>query len=234
MTGELSISIIIPVLNEERQIAGTLASLTEVLDGGIEVIVADGGSQDRTVEIAKRFEGMEVIESGLANRGAQMNAGASIAHHDVLLFLHADVKLPSRALTAIRLALSDDRVSGGCFELRFPVDERRSLHLVASGINLRTRLFRTATGDQAIFVRRSVFTDLGGFEPLPLMEDIQFFNRLKRFGRVAILPEKVEISPRRWIQRGVWRTVLLMYALRFGYWLGFSPARLKRYFLDVR
>lgn len=102
------------------------------------------------------------------------------------------------------------------------------------GINLRTRLFRAATGDQAIFVRRGVFEEIGGYERIPLMEDIALFSRMKRRGKVAVLDERVEISPRRWLKYGVWRTVLLMYALRLGYWIGVSPATLKQFFLDVR
>lgn len=232
MAGENAVSIVIPVLNEEDQITGTLGALEEMRAS--EVIVADGGSSDRTVELVRSESRARVIESGAANRGRQMNAGAAAASGDVLLFLHADARLPAGAIEAVKEALGDSRVIGGCFQLRFPVGSGGSLGAVAWGINLRTRLFRTATGDQAIFVRSEDFRQMGGYEPLPLMEDIEFFTRMKRRGRVAILSEKVEISPRRWIRHGVWRTVLLMYALRFGYWLGFSPASLKRYFLDVR
>ncbi len=229
-----SISIIIPALNEEGRIEETVQSLINGGRSGLEVIVVDGGSTDRTRDVARGISGIEVVDTGRANRGAQMNAGAAIARGDILVFLHADVRLPAGAITAVRSALRDESVAGGCFLLRFPEGAGRSLRLVAAGINLRTRLFTTATGDQTIFVSRRVFNELGGFEPLPLMEDIEFFHRLRRGRRVVVLREKVEISPRRWIQRGVWRTVFLMYALRFGYWLGFSPARLKQYFLDIR
>lgn len=150
------------------------------------------------------------------------------------MFLHADVKLPNDALSALQQALTDERVLGGCFQIRFPDAASPSLRLVARGINFRTRLFRTATGDQAIFVRRGAFAEIGGYEILPLMEDIAMFNALKRRGRVAVLDEQVEVSPRRWLKHGVWRTVLLMYLLRLGYWLGVHPATLKRFFIDVR
>ena len=239
MTDSQSISVIIPVLNEASQIAGTLASALAALNAEpngrkIEVLVADGGSQDQTTEIAAGFDSVRVIACQQANRGWQMNQGAQAATGDVLLFLHADVTLPEGALAAIGQALTDERVPGGCFQIRFPTSAPASLRVVAGGINFRTRLFRTATGDQAIFIRRGVFEEIGGFQILPLMEDIALFNQMKRRGRVAVLDAQVEISPRRWLTHGVWRTVLLMYLLRFGYWLGIHPATLKRFFIDVR
>jgi rSAM/selenodomain-associated transferase 2 len=229
------ISIVIPVLNEESQIATTLAELETVVCGQqTELIVADGGSVDRTVEVASRFEVVRIVHCGQANRGWQMNEGAAAARGDVLLFLHADVQLPPNALSSIRQSLVDATIAGGCFQIQFPADASASLRAVAWGINLRTRLFKTATGDQAIFLRRSVFDDIGGYETFPLMEDIALFNAMKGKGSVVVLNEQVGISPRRWLKFGVWRTVLLMYALRFGYWLGVHPATLKKFFLDVR
>lgn len=229
------ISIVIPVLNEELQIAATLAGLETVAHGQqAELIVADGGSTDRTVELAGQLEGIRIVNCSRANRGWQMNEGAAAACGDVLLFLHADVILPPDALSSIRQALVDASIAGGCFQIRFPAEATASLRAVAWGINLRTRLFQTATGDQAIFVRRIMFNELGGYETFPLMEDIALFNKLKKRGKVVILNEQVEISPRRWLKFGVWRTVLLMYLLRFGYWLGVDPVTLKRFFVDVR
>ena len=230
-----SISIIIPVLNEESQIAKALAAFKPQARGqGIEVIVVDGGSSDRTAEIARSFEFVRLTVAEQANRGGQMNQGARMATGETLLFLHADVLLPRQSLEAIRQAVAGERTLGGCFQICFPADASLSLKLVAWGINLRTRWFRTATGDQAIFVRRVVFEEIGGYQTFPLMEDIEFFNQLKRRGDVRVLAEKVEISPRRWLKYGIWRTVLLMYLLRGGYWLGIHPATLKRFFLDVR
>lgn len=230
-----AVSIIVPVLNEEGEIAPALARLqTELTEPGAELIVVDGGSHDRTRELIRRAPAARLIESARANRGWQMNEGARHARGAILLFLHADVKLPPGALTAMAQVLSDERVAGGCFQICFPPGTTESLGRVAWGINLRTRLFRTATGDQAIFVRRRVFDEIGGYQALPLMEDIAFFNAIKRRGRVAILDARVEISPRRWLKHGVWRTVWLMYTLRFGYWLGVPPATLKRFFADVR
>lgn len=229
------ISIVIPVLNEESQIAAMLAELEAATRGQqAELIVADGGSTDRTVELASRLKGVRIVNCSQANRGLQMNEGVAAARGYVLLFLHADVILPPNALAAIRQVLVDTSIAGGCFQIRFPADASASLRAVAWGINLRTRLFQTATGDQAIFIRRTVFDELGGYATFPLMEDIALFNQLKKRGRVVILNEQVEISPRRWLKFGVWRTVLLMYALRFGYWLGIHPAKLKKLFIDVR
>jgi rSAM/selenodomain-associated transferase 2 len=226
-----AISVIIPALNEEAQIASTLAALA---GRDAEVIVVDGGSVDRTLEIIRQFNFARAIEFKIANRGLQMNEGARVSSGETLIFLHADAVLPDRAFDAIKAALSDDQSLGGCFQIRFPKDAPASLKAVAWGINLRTRLFHTATGDQAIFVRRGVFEEIGGYEHIPLMEDIALFNQIKRRGKVVVLDEPVEISPRRWLKYGVWRTVLLMYALRLGYWIGVSPTTLKQFFLDVR
>lgn len=229
------ISVVIPVFNEASQIAQTLAELTEKTPGNaVELIVADGGSADRTVELARGFESVKVVACQRANRGWQMNQGAAEAAGDVLLFLHADAKLPATALVSICRALTDKTVVGGCFQLQFPADAPPSLRIVAWGINLRTRWFKTATGDQAIFVRREIFDAIGGYQTFPLMEDIALFNEMKQRGKVVVLDGKVEISPRRWLKFGIWRTVMLMYLLRFGYWLGVDPATLKRFFIDVR
>ncbi|MEK7831217.1 MAG: TIGR04283 family arsenosugar biosynthesis glycosyltransferase, partial [Acidobacteriota bacterium] len=166
------ISIIIPVFNEESQIAETLAALETEAGRSAEVIVTDGGSHDRTAEIAGGFESVRTVVCNRANRGWQMNEGAKAASAEILLFLHADVKLPVGALDSIRQALTDERTLGGCFQIRFPSDAPASLRAVAWGINLRTRWFKTATGDQAIFVRRRIFDVIGGYETFPLMEDI--------------------------------------------------------------
>jgi len=227
------ISIIIPVLNEAQQIGALLQSVQD-LPKAAELIVVDGGSTDATVELAQQAADVQVICFGRASRALQMNAGAAQARGAILLFLHADVRLPVGALKAIQQALLHAEKVGGCFAFGFPAEVSRAYRVYAWGINLRTRWFQTATGDQAIFVRQAVFEALGGYQEMPLMEDIELFTALKRRGRVAILPERVSVSPRRWQQHGLVRTGLLMYVLRFGYWLGFSPATLKRFFLDVR
>jgi rSAM/selenodomain-associated transferase 2 len=229
------ISIIIPVLNEARQIGALLQDLRQLpAPGTREVIVVDGGSTDATVELVRQHDQVEVVRFGRASRALQMNAGAARARGELLLFLHADVRLPADALKLVWQALLDTTVVGGCFEFGFPAEIGWAYRLYAWGINLRTRCFQTATGDQAIFVRRTVLESLGGYRDMPLMEDIELFTTLKRHGRVVILSPGVRVSPRRWQQHGLVRTGLLMYVLRLGYWLGFSPATLKRFFLDVR
>ncbi len=228
-----AISIIIPVLNEAPQIQTLLRELA-CLPEAAEIIVVDGGSNDGTLELARQQGAARVLELGRASRALQMNAGAAAASGEVLLFLHADVRLPLTALAGIRQALRDERVVGGCFEFAFPASVSHAYRLYAWGVNWRTRWFQTATGDQALFVRRALFEQLGGYRDLPLMEDVELFAALKRVGCVAVLPQRVTVSPRRWQQYGLVRTGLLMYALRLGYWLGVAPARLKRFFLDVR
>lgn len=229
------ISVIIPVLNEEEGIESFLSNLTEDLSPhDVEIILADGGSNDCTIEIASTFNSVVLIRCGAANRGLQMNQGSRAATGEILLFLHADVRLPAGAGNSILSALEDGNISGGAFQIAFPPDAPLSLSVIAHGINFRTRLFTTATGDQAIFIRRELFEKLGGYPEIPLFEDISLFNAMKNAGKAVILPGKVEISPRRWLSFGIWRTVMLMYLLRGAFWLGFDPVKMKKLFVDVR
>lgn len=232
------LSVIIPVLNEAQQLPDLLGALAvwpaAVASGEVEFILVDGGSTDATLALAQAQPWLRVIAFGRASRALQMNAGAEAARGEVLLFLHADVRLPIQALTELRDACQDTRVGGGCFAFGFPPEVSWAYRVYAWGINWRTRWFQTATGDQAIFVRRTTFEQLGGYRAIPLMEDLELFNALKQQGKLALLAASVSVSPRRWQQHGLVRTGLLMYALRFGYWLGLSPARLKQFFLDVR
>jgi len=162
-----------------------------------------------------------------------MNAGAKASRSVVLLFLHADTQLPPEARTAIEEALTSPEVVGGRFDVRF--DRGTPLgRMISRMINLRSRWSGIATGDQAIFVRRSVFDRLGGFADIPLMEDLEFTKRLKRAGRVAALGAQVTTSYRRWEAWGPVRTVVLMWGLRFLYWVGVSPHRLSRWYGDAR
>ena len=240
-TPHSALSIIVPVLNEAAQIVETLRSLERFAES-CEIIVVDGGSRDATVTLARGFGWAHVVEFGQAQRAAQMNAGAAVACGEMLLFLHADVSLPRDFIAAIQTALrdalpdslNDKRCVGGCFAFGFPADVSRALKVYAHGINWRTRWGWNATGDQALWVRRAVFEELGGFPLVPIMEDLEFFQSLKQLGRVASLPQRVTVSPRRWQKHGLVRTALLMYALRFGHWLGISSAALKRFFLEVR
>jgi rSAM/selenodomain-associated transferase 2 len=225
----VDISVVVPTLNEAAGLSATLARARA--PGVRELIVVDGGSNDETWMAAER-EADRVLGAG-PGRAAQMNAGAAAATGDVLLFLHADTLLPRGFDEAVLAALADDRVVGGRFDVAL-VPSSALLCLTATLLNLRSRLSRISTGDQAIFVRRIVFEHLGGFPAIPLMEDVAFSRLLKRAGRVACLHAKVATSSRRWRHNGVVRTILLMWSLRLLYACGVSPARLRRLYKDTR
>lgn len=225
----MRISVVIPALNEAANVAVAVASAAA--PAVLEVIVVDGGSADDTVAIAQRA-GAAVLHCE-RGRGRQLNAGAAVATGDVLLFLHADTTLPAGFDAAVTAALRDPRVAGG----RFDIDLLPSTPLVwltARLISLRSRLSRIATGDQALFVRRRIFVDMGGFQDLPIMEDLAFSIALKRRGRIACLRDRVASSSRRWRKDGVVRTILLMWSMRFLYFWGVSPARLAKLYADTR
>lgn len=225
----MQISVVMPVLNEEKTIRATLEALKPLKPR--ELIVVDGESMDGTREICEQL-GARVFTSP-RGRAKQMNAGAHHATGDVLVFLHADTRLPSSAFEDIRASLDDAEIVGGRFDVKLD-GEGLMLEIVGHMINLRSRLTRVATGDQAIFVRRKVFEELRGFPDIPLMEDIAFSRALKRKGKVACLHSRVVTSARRWQLEGAWRTVLKMWALKSLYLLGVSPFRLKRYYGDGR
>jgi rSAM/selenodomain-associated transferase 2 len=224
-----SISVIIPLLNEELTIRSTLESVLRLQPD--EVFVVDGGSHDRTREVAASM-GVQVISSE-RGRARQMNVGAELARGEVLLFLHADTRLPKSALADIRAAMQNHTIAGGRFDVLLD-GEGWMLKLVGAMINLRSRLSGVATGDQAIFIRRQVFNQLGGYPEIPLMEDIALSRALKRVGRVACLKSRVSTSARRWQTEGVWRTIFKMWVLKSLYLLGVSPFRLKRFYGDAR
>ena len=225
----VDISIIVPALDEEAQLAAALASARA--PAVREIIVVDGGSRDATAEIARGHA--DAVLTAARGRAVQMNAGAAAARGDVLLFLHADTRLPPASMPPSARRWPTRRSLGGRFDVSL-VPSTPLLRLVAKLINVRSRLSRIATGDQAIFVRRTVFEQLGGFAPMPLMEDLAFTIALKRQGRVACLRERVETSSRRWLRDGPVRTILLMWWLRFLYFCGVSPARLRRRYADTR
>ena len=213
----MRLSIIIPVLDEAHQLPRLLHHLEIFRDHGVEVIVADGGSVDDSVGLSNRW-GARIISSS-RGRARQMNAGAHIAQGDILLFLHADTLLPTTAEQQITLALgTTSRVWG-----RFAVEiQGRAwmLKIVALLMNTRSCLTGIATGDQAIFMFRHAFIQVGGFPDLPLMEDISLSQRLLTLSRPVCLTSKVMTSGRRWEKKGVWRTIFLMWRLRWAYWRG--------------
>jgi rSAM/selenodomain-associated transferase 2 len=223
----VSLSVIVPTLDEAAEIEATLA---RARTGDVELIVADGGSRDETVAIASRLADQVVL--GERGRAAQMNRGARVARGDILLFLHADTWLPADFPAAMRRA-----IAGGAIGGRFDVELRGThplLPLIARLINLRSRWSRIYTGDQAIFVRREAFEQLGGFPAIPLMEDIAFSAALRRLGPTAALHERVSTSARRWEKSGVIRTVLRMWSFRLAFACGVRPEKLARRYADTR
>jgi rSAM/selenodomain-associated transferase 2 len=225
----MNISVIVPVLDEESTIEATLKSLLSLQPN--EIIVVDGGSGDRTSEIAARF-GVQVLSSP-RGRARQMNSGAAVASGAALLFLHADTRLPASAFADIAEALADPRCVGGRFDVELE-GRHWMLKIIGALINWRSRTTKVGTGDQAIFVRREVFLRMGGYPDIPLMEDLALCRALRRIGIVACLRSRVITSARRWENDGVWRTIARMWMLKLLYLAGISPARLKRFYADTR
>lgn len=224
-----AVSVVVPALDEERAIGATLARLRE--PGVFEVIVADGGSRDRTREIAAPLADRVLVAP--PGRAVQMNAGARVSRGDVLFFLHADTLVPCGFAAAIARALEDPQVLGGRFDLELDVPGL-AFAVIAAMVNLRSRASGLFTGDQGIFVRRDVFERIGGFPEEPLMEDLALAIALRREGKTAALRERVVTSARRWSKDGVARTVLRMWTLRSLFALGVSPRTLARWYATVR
>lgn len=219
------VSVVLPVLNEEAVLEETLRSLAPWRVAGHEVIVADGGSSDATPGIAGRLAD-RVVEAP-RGRARQMNAGAAAATGDVLLFLHADTRLPPAADRLLLEGLESRQRCWGRFDVRLS-GNHPLLRLVEYFMNLRSRWTGIATGDQAMFIVRELFCEVGGFADLPLMEDVELCSRLKRRHPPLCLRERVVTSSRRWESRGILRTIFVMWTLRLAYALGVSPARLAR------
>lgn len=223
------ISIIIPVLNEAATIEETLTRLQSASD--VEVIVVDGGSRDETVPVANHLSKTLAssltiaVISAAAGRANQMNAGAAVARGDILLFLHADTHLPTGFETLVRQALQIPGTVAGAFELQID-GQLRGLRLVEKMVNVRSRFFSMPYGDQAIFLKATVFHELGGFPNLPIMEDFELMRRLKRQGRIEIVLASVMTSGRRWQKFGVIKTTIINQLIITGYFLGISPSKL--------
>lgn len=222
------VSVIIPVYNEEAAIEKALRSLPDTDE--LEVIVVDGGSADKTVELARPFQVR--IVSASKNRALQMNVGAGEANGETLLFLHADTILEEGALEAVQDCANTGYV-GGCFTHKIDSDRIIYRIIEASG-NLRAKLFGVFYGDQGIFVRKDVFIKMGGFDDVRLFEDVIFSKRLRREGKVRVLRKRAYCSPRRWEKQGVVRATLVNWLVTIGFLLGVSPSRLKRVYWDVR
>ena len=220
----MKLSVVVPTLNEAEGIAAHLEALAPLRQRGAEVIVADGGSRDGTVERASALA--DKVLTARRGRAAQMNAGAAAASGAAILFLHADTRLPAPADRLVA-----DALAGGCEWGRFDVriDGRHPLlGVVARAMNLRSRATGIATGDQAIFVTRKAFHAIGGYADIPLMEDIVLSRALRRRSRPACLSAAVTTSGRRWEAGGVLYTIVTMWRLRLAFYLGADPRRLAR------
>jgi len=227
------ISVIIPALHEQDNINAQIDHLRrQDFHGRIEIIVVDGDSDGSTLKVIE--DGHIVKITSEKGRAKQMNAGAAAANGEILLFLHADTKLPPGALVKISQVLENDEYVGGAFDLGIDSD-RLFLKFIAARARLRSRLTRVPYGDQAIFIRSSYFERIGRFKEMPLMEDIDLMKRIKRAGdRVFLLPDRVSTSARRWEKEGALYTTARNQMLATLYHLGVSPERLARYYRNHR
>jgi rSAM/selenodomain-associated transferase 2 len=217
-----ALCIVVPVLDEAPNLAACLGALQPLRQRGARVVVVDGGSSDDSLAIARDLADIAFVAP--QGRARQMNAGAAACRAELLLFLHADTRLPHDADALVRRAMQGQR-HWGRFDVA--IDSRRPvLRVVEALMNMRSRWTGIATGDQAIFVRKDLFDRIGGFPDQPLMEDVALSTRLKRHGPPACLRERVTTSARRWERHGPWRTILLMWRLRAAYFLGADPAKL--------
>ena len=224
-------SLIVPVLDEAPEIQLRLTALQELRQQGHELIVVDGGSSDGTAALALPLA--DQVLTAPAGRARQMNAGAAVATGEWLLFLHLDTQLPAAAMALLSTGIPASGREWGWFDVRLG-NTAWPYRVIAWHMNRRARLTRVCTGDQALFVRRSVFQELGCFPDLPLMEDVAFSKSLRRHGQPLVVSAPVTTSARRWEQHGLVSTVLLMWRLRLLYWLGVSPNRLVTYYYQSR
>ena len=220
----MKLSIVMPVLNETATLEAALQALAPYRQSGVEVIVADGGSNDGTPDLARALADRVITAS--RGRSLQMNAGAAAATGDILLFLHADTHLPNNADHLVLDGLARSGRSWGRFDIR--IDGGGLFGLISLAMNWRSRLTGIATGDQAMFATRAAFTAAGGFPPIALMEDVALSSKLKRLGPPLCLRARVVTSPRRWRQHGTLRTIVLMWRLRLEFFFGADPEKLAK------
>ena len=238
MTATATISIIIPIRNEADNLPQLFDNINSLKPSPQQVILVDGGSEDNSLAITQRYIkelildnksdiNWQVVES-VAGRAAQMNTGAALATSEVLLFLHADTQLPIDAISEVVAAMQ--KSEWGRFDVQ--LDSRQPmLWVVSTMINWRSKLSSIATGDQAIFIKRTLFEQMDGYPKQSLMEDVELCKRLKGIAKPACLNSTVITSARRWQQYGTWRTITLMWQLRFDYWRGVSTDNIKaRYY----
>lgn len=217
------ISIIIPTLNEENNLDNLLSSLQAYQN--VEIIVADGGSTDKTVDITRNHT-VQVVTSP-AGRGIQQNEGAKTASGNILVFLHCDTMLPDDFPNMIYTILNQPETAAGAFRLKINA-KGRGYRLIEWGVNIRTRLLSLPYGDQVLFVKKNIFDQAGGFPNLPLLEDIMLIRRLKRLGKIRITKASVNTSARRWQRLGMVKTTLINQIILAGYIIGIKPETLAR------
>lgn len=224
------ISVIIPVLHEEEGINSLINHLYNQSGAkDLEVIVIDADPRKGTINaIERRNSVISVISE--KGRGRQMNVGAETASRDILLFLHADTRLPPGGLKQITSTLREKRYIGGAFDLEIASD-KTLIRLIGLCASLRSRLTRIPFGDQAIFIRKDYFKRIGGYKEIPLMEDVELMRRIRKHGdKIYIIKTKVKTSPRRWEKEGILFTTLRNWSLQFLFSLGVSPDRLSRFY----
>ncbi len=219
------ISVIIPTYNEAENIQLTIDGLNRCKSSDIEIIVVDGGSQDKTTAIAVQCGAKVLIAN--PGRAAQMNAGAAIAQGSILLFLHADTTVPKGFDRWIQESL-DDAIAGA-FDLKI-AGENWPLRAIEWGVAIRSRFCQMPYGDQGIFLKAEPFHQLGGFPELPIMEDFVFMRTVRKKGRIAIVPATVLTSARRWQTQGIWQTTLMNQVMIVGFYLGVKPDRLRNWY----
>ena len=225
------LSVIIPALNEAGCIRELCTALQPLRRHGHEVILVDGGSDDQTLALGKPL--VDIVLSSARGRALQMQAGAAAANGMILWFLHADIGVPDNPDQLILEALENGRKDWGRFDVSLS-DRHIVLRTVAYLMNLRSCISAIATGDQGIFVRRSLYEQIGGIPALPLMEDIALSRALKKHGRPACIRQRLVTSARRWQKHGITRTILTMWVLRFAYFIGISPLHLAKYYATYR
>ncbi len=222
----MKISVIIPTLNEAKNVSKTLE--TVISQSEVEVIVVDGGSVDNTLEKVQQL-GVKVLQSSQANKAIQMNLGASLSTGEILLFLHGDTQLPQNYARIIIEILVNPVYVAGAFRLK--IDQASNgLKMIETLVNWRSQWLSLPYGDQGLFLKKSTFQQLGGFKPLPIMEDFDLVRRLNQRGKIAIAPQTVITSNRRWRKLGVIRTTLLNQLILLSYYAGISPHILAKWY----
>jgi rSAM/selenodomain-associated transferase 2 len=229
MRDDSTVAVIVPLLNEAQELCGKIQGLKSL--HADELVFVDGGSLDKTPQLLDQH-GLTWLPCR-RGRAAQMNTGASVCSSDILLFIHIDTELDESNISAMKAVMSQPEMVGGRFDVCLS-GSHPACRMISRFINLRSRLSKISTGDQAMFVRRGIFEQMGGFADLPLMEDIEFSKRLKRRGDIACLRQRVTTSSRRWQSQGVMCTILLMWKLRLLYWLGVPADKLAAMYRDVR